>query len=451
MANYVLLERIELNASAASVTFSNIPQTGYTDLKVVGSIRNSAVDTNTDTKLTFNSNTANYSARRLHGDGSGTGAAAQGLSDAHYMILTGEGTSWTANTFSSGTIHIPNYTSSNYKSISSDAVAENNATAGYVHMSAGLWSNTAAITSITLTSGSGNFVQYSTFSLYGLAATGTTPTIAPKANGGNIISDGTYWYHTFLASGTFTPAVGLTCDVLVVAGGGSAGSNQRGGGGGAGGLLAFTSQSVTATATTVTVGAGGAATANSTIAGNVGSDSQFGALTLVKGGGGGSGGGANTATAGGSGGGASYYNYTGGSPTTSQGFAGGNSTNTWPVSAGGGGAGGVGGNTRSGTTGGLGGVGATSAMMNAMGAATSTGELSGGNYYYAGGGGGGSDSTATVNAGGLGGGGDGRTPPGEAGTANTGGGGGAGSYISPSFAAGGAGGSGLVIIRYTIA
>jgi hypothetical protein len=39
MANYVLLERIELNASAASVTFANIPQTGYTDLKVVLSAR----------------------------------------------------------------------------------------------------------------------------------------------------------------------------------------------------------------------------------------------------------------------------------------------------------------------------------------------------------------------------------------------------------------------------
>jgi hypothetical protein len=30
--NYVLLETIELTQSAASVTFDNIPQTGYTDL-----------------------------------------------------------------------------------------------------------------------------------------------------------------------------------------------------------------------------------------------------------------------------------------------------------------------------------------------------------------------------------------------------------------------------------
>ena len=37
--NYVLLETIELSQSAASVTFDNIPQTGYTDLKIVMSAR----------------------------------------------------------------------------------------------------------------------------------------------------------------------------------------------------------------------------------------------------------------------------------------------------------------------------------------------------------------------------------------------------------------------------
>ena len=36
MANYILLERITVGAAgAASVTFNNIPQPGYTDLKIV--------------------------------------------------------------------------------------------------------------------------------------------------------------------------------------------------------------------------------------------------------------------------------------------------------------------------------------------------------------------------------------------------------------------------------
>jgi hypothetical protein len=56
-----------------------------------------------------------------------------------------------------------------------------------------------------------SFVQYSTFYLYGVAALGTTPAIVPYATGGDtIMTDGTYWYHTFVSSGTFTPAKALS-------------------------------------------------------------------------------------------------------------------------------------------------------------------------------------------------------------------------------------------------
>jgi hypothetical protein len=37
--NYVLLETIALTQAAASVTFDNLPTSGYTDLKVVISAR----------------------------------------------------------------------------------------------------------------------------------------------------------------------------------------------------------------------------------------------------------------------------------------------------------------------------------------------------------------------------------------------------------------------------
>ena len=403
---YVPIATTTLSSTVGSYTFTSIPGT-YTDLVLV---TNLATDSATEFLLRVGNGSidtgSNYSMTYLLGGGSVASSSRSSNGTSTYAGYT--------STTALNKMHIfqfMNYsnTTTHKTSLLRYSAADTAATAVV-----SLWRSTSAINTIQIIANGNNLTSGSTLSLYGILAEG-----GAKATGGVVTSDANYYYHTFLASGTFTPVSTLSCDVLVVAGGGSAGSNQRGGGGGAGGLLAFTSQSVTATAKTVTVGAGGAATANSTIAGNVGSE-----------------------------GGASYYNYTGGSPTTSQGFAGGNSTNTWPVSAGGGGAGGVGGNTQGGTTGGVGGVGATSAMMNAMGAATSTGELSGGNYYYAGGGGGGSDGTATVNAGGLGGGGDGKTPPGEAGTANTGGGGGAGSYIAPSFAAGGAGGSGIVIVRY---
>jgi hypothetical protein len=57
-ANYILIEKIVIGAAgASSVTFSGIPQTGYTDLKVVFSGRETG---NTgsqwiDATLTFNS------------------------------------------------------------------------------------------------------------------------------------------------------------------------------------------------------------------------------------------------------------------------------------------------------------------------------------------------------------------------------------------------------------
>jgi hypothetical protein len=448
--NMILLETIALTQSAASVTFDNLPTSGYTDLKIVASARDNRSAVASDFIIGFNGVTTNLSFRRLYGDGSSAISTSGSFGSAGIEVAN----TATASTFSNVEITIPNYRSSNFKSYSVDSVSENNATTAYAQLTAGLWSNTAAITSITFTAeSSASFLANSTFSLYGIAALGTTPVLAPKATGGNIVAnDGTYWYHAFTSSGNFVPQVGLTADVLQVAGGGSAGSNQRGGGGGAGGLLTFTSQAfVSGTNYAATVGAGGPATASVTIKGNNGSDSQLGALTASVGGGAGASGGGGDANTGGSGGGVSYYNFTGPNGTTGQGNKGGNTTNSWPVSSGGGGAGGAGGDSRSSSTGGLGGVGATSSLINAMGAATLTGELSGGNYYYAGGGGGGSDGTATVNAGGLGGGGDGRTPPGEAGTANTGGGGGGGSFISPSFAAGGAGGSGVIIIRYPIA
>ncbi len=72
------------------------------------------------------------------------------------------------NTFANGEIYIPNYTASVNKSVSIDSVTENNATSAIAALDAGLWANTAAITSINLNGNNGNFVQYSTAYLYGI-------------------------------------------------------------------------------------------------------------------------------------------------------------------------------------------------------------------------------------------------------------------------------------------
>jgi len=74
----------------------------------------------------------------------------------------------TASTFGNGQVYIPNYAGSNNKSTSADTVSEDNATLAYSALTAGLWSNTAAITSITIAAVT-NFAQYSTAYLYGIS------------------------------------------------------------------------------------------------------------------------------------------------------------------------------------------------------------------------------------------------------------------------------------------
>jgi hypothetical protein len=81
------------------------------------------------------------------------------------------GATATANTFGSGEIYIPNYLRSMNKTTSSEGISENNnSTDAYMHVNTGLWSNTAAITSLKIVPVQGNsFVQYSTAYLYGIS------------------------------------------------------------------------------------------------------------------------------------------------------------------------------------------------------------------------------------------------------------------------------------------
>jgi len=154
------------SGGAASIDFTSIPST-YTDLvlklsgrKDSGSFPNPALQFNGDTA-------ANYKWRGLYGDSS---TAASNNSTSATSILFGvmDGSSETASTFGSGEAYIPNYASSNQKSVSIEAVGETNGTPCYMYMVAGLWTGTAAITSIKIVNASGNFIQYSTAYLYGV-------------------------------------------------------------------------------------------------------------------------------------------------------------------------------------------------------------------------------------------------------------------------------------------
>lgn len=446
--NYVLLDRIELNNTAASVTFDNIPQSGYTDLKIVVSARsNRAASTADNIRMQFNNDTGSvYSLRYIEGNGASASSAATGTTTSLLIAYTNAAGS-TSNTFDNTEIYIPNYRSTTAKSTSTDNVVETNATTAFTILAAGLWNPAiqASINSIRLFPQVGTaFVANSTFSLYGLAQVGTTPAVAPKADGGNVIgTDGTYWYHAFLSNGTFTPQVGLTADVLVVAGGGGGGL-YKGGGGGAGGVQLFSSQSLPVSNFTCTIGAGGAGQTGGTGALAGGVNSTFGALAASIGGGIGAGGNSgNIAGAGGSGGGGANGNAAG-AGTSGQGNAGG--AYVGQSGSGGGGRGAVG-STGGSTVGGAGGAGVNtySSWLSATGLGVSG--------FIAGGGGGGGTNGAG-GTGGSGGGGNGaasNSVNGTVGLINTGSGGGGGGGDSASPFYGYNGGSGIVIIRYPVA
>ena len=165
------IETVEVASPVASVTFSSIPQ-GYTDLMLVASSRGTRASQEDPTYIRFNGNSSSiYSDRYLYGNGS---AAYSGSATGPTLIqyFAQPAASATANTFGSINIYIPNYTSSNYKSVSADALFENNsATTDYTRaqLSAGLFSSTSPITSITYGTYHGPaFATNSTFTLYGV-------------------------------------------------------------------------------------------------------------------------------------------------------------------------------------------------------------------------------------------------------------------------------------------
>jgi hypothetical protein len=174
MANtFELIAAVELNSAQSTIDFNSIPST-YTDLCLVHSLRatNSSSARSEDTLLLKINNDAtgtNYTIRYVSGNGTAasSGAVTSGYSGAYSGNFNGSTS--TANTFTSGSFYIPNYAGSNQKSYSADIAQEANATTAYMELEAGLYNQTTAISRLTLVDHQGNtFAQYSTAYLYGV-------------------------------------------------------------------------------------------------------------------------------------------------------------------------------------------------------------------------------------------------------------------------------------------
>jgi hypothetical protein len=143
---------------AATIVFTAIPGT-FTDLKIVLSAR--ATSTTATMTIAFNGSSSSFTNIYLQGSGSAVSATSSATFIGNAPISTN-----TASVFGNTEIYIANYSNAATKYFGVESVSENNASAAFQQAVAGLWSNTAAITEVTLSLA--NFAQFSTASLYGI-------------------------------------------------------------------------------------------------------------------------------------------------------------------------------------------------------------------------------------------------------------------------------------------
>jgi hypothetical protein len=157
-----------LGSAASSVTFSSIPGT-YTDLVLVLGDLKAGISSNT-VCVRYNSDSGtNYSYTIL----TGTGSVAQSAraSDQTYSFFGGYNVG-VDGTYPSTVIgHIMNYANTTtYKTGLSRYGIEKAGSGGESQVIVNLWRSTAAITSVTVATFTGNWSIGSVFSLYGIKA-----------------------------------------------------------------------------------------------------------------------------------------------------------------------------------------------------------------------------------------------------------------------------------------
>lgn len=176
---FVNPERYESIATSISdgntntITFNSIPQT-FTHLQIRSTIRLSVNGISQMNKLRFNGDTgANYDWASVSGASHVPIAAADtSPGDTYIFCNHSVGNTASANLFNASIIDILDYTNTNKNTTTreSGGFTSNGGSEEQVRITGGGWRNTAAITSITLTTGDGNFMNNSRIALFGIKA-----------------------------------------------------------------------------------------------------------------------------------------------------------------------------------------------------------------------------------------------------------------------------------------
>jgi len=177
MACWNVIEHQELSSGASSVSFTGI-SASYDHLVLLSSARSDEATINGYMNFQVNGDTGtNYSRRSLNANTSTIGTSSA-VNQSVFIYQYVPALNSLADTFGVMETWFIDYSNtSNYTQILSQSVGPNNSATDSqwgLRLSSGIWTSTAAINRVDVLcdSGSDDFVQYSTFTLYGINGAG---------------------------------------------------------------------------------------------------------------------------------------------------------------------------------------------------------------------------------------------------------------------------------------
>jgi hypothetical protein len=173
-ASYESIASTVLGSSAASYTFSSIPQTYYAlEVRYTGRVTGAGT-TNVSCQVRYNGVTSDYYDQYLGGGNAsfvaGGSSSTRTFIQLDNAVVPGGAT---AGVFAMGIITIPQYSSTSWKKTAQSLTGADfaNGTTSNVRVNGMFWNNTSAITSITLTPENNSWDTGCMFALYGIANT----------------------------------------------------------------------------------------------------------------------------------------------------------------------------------------------------------------------------------------------------------------------------------------
>jgi hypothetical protein len=153
--------------SSGTVTFSSIPQ-DYKHLQIRYVGKNTLTNSN-DAYITMNGVTSGvYMSHRLWGNGTTVAVTPSGTPSQTFIVLNDAlAFSTTADSYGAGVIDILDYASATKNKTIKAVYGVSDATPGS-NLSSGLYAQTTAVSSLTLTTATGSFTSLTRFSLYGI-------------------------------------------------------------------------------------------------------------------------------------------------------------------------------------------------------------------------------------------------------------------------------------------